>query len=628
MTVTDVKNRKMFRILIIGGTGETGRKILGYLSNSHDNIGITVVGRHEPSGKEDYSYVKIRLEDFNDAVSIVGQYDLVIAACGPMEKLLPNVLDICIAAGVDVIDINDSAKAARAVLEKHESAVKAGVRIYSGMGMSPGITSLMLRTLAEARLSPSGVYRARICMGTAYGGGRSSPYAMLDNLSQNILVYQDCEAGMIKNTWRDGYSDFLFVGKKKKLTGVHYATPEIYALASERYDGNRAFVRSYDVRCFMEGFPLWAARLISVINKNGRFSDFLASLFYKSGQRMKRNPKADPDNQVVIFPDGDENKGIMLFGDVSSYDLTAAMAASAADCLIDGRLKEKAGVYTVELLTDESFEALKKALESRNVCWKSVAEVRNAGYDRWGWLESDCHDVGSLRHYGKNWYGVRIHPRMKDVQADILFGSGLWAEIRKVRSGPGLMLFVLKMMMRRMRNIRTLRSIGKKDSVHAALVKDMSMFAAGYSVVREIFGQEKAYELYREMFLTAGNAEMCWFLPRPETFSRMSCPEDAVLDYFKAMTDKNRECGFLSLKCTEKDSGGDRKVVFEIRDCTYASIFNLLGCHELADLIRLEEKQEIKRLTAGTGLSCDYRLLGNGDADLVFTRSHGRLGAA
>lgn len=619
LDMTEQTDKKIYRILIIGGGGETGKTILRYISTRHDNVELTVAGRHEPSGKEEYRYVRINLKDFTGSVTLVREFDLVIAACGPMEKVLSGLLNICIEAGVDVIDINDSAKAASDVLDKHAYAADRNVRIYSGMGMSPGLTSLMLRTLAEKKMSAEGVYRARISMGTAYGGGRSSPYAMLDNLKNDILVYQNSRAVVIRNPWRDDKSDFLFMGKRKKLTGVHYSTPEIYSLASPRYPHDRAFVSCYDIRCTMEGFPVWAAGLIARINGSGRFNDVLAGMFYKSGQKMKGNAKSDPDNHIVVYPDSDEDRGIMLFGDVSSYDLTAAMAAAVTDCWIDGSLSEKPGVYSVEFLNDDSFAAVVRALDRRNIFWKNVADVRRSGWDQWGWLERNAHDVSSLRHYGENWYTVRIHPRMKNVQTDILYASGVWKEVRSRCKGLSFVLCVLKMMNRWRRNMSSLKKEGKKDAVHLALVKDMSMFASGYSLVRDMVGVDKAVELYKDMFLTAGNSEMCWFMPRPETFMRLAKPAESVITYFKAMMDKNDACGFVSFKYGKELNEGRTEIRFEIRNCIYAGIFKRLGCPELCDLIRLEEMLELARITKGTGISYDYELLGGGDANIVFS---------
>ena len=126
-------------------------------------------------------------------------------------------------------------------------------------------------------------------------------------------------------------------------------------------------------------------------------------------------------------------------------------------------------------------------------------------------------------------------------------------------------------------------------------------------------------ELYRDMFLTAGNSEMCWFMPRPETFMRLAKPAESVITYFKAMMDKNDACGFVSFKYGKELNEGRTEIRFEIRNCIYAGIFKRLGCPELCDLIRLEEMRELARITKGTGISYDYELLGGSDANMVFS---------
>lgn len=165
----------------------------------------------------------------------------------------------------------------------------------------------------------------------------------------------------------------------------------------------------------------------------------------------------------------------------------------------------------------------------------------------------------------------------------------------------------------------SLKKEGRKDAVHLALVKDMSMFASGYSLIRDMVGVDRAVELYRDMFLTAGNSEMCWFMPRPETFMRLAKPAESVITYFKAMMDKNDACGFLSFRYGKELNEGRTEIRFEIRNCIYAGIFKRLGCPELCDLIRLEEMRELARITKGMGISYDYELLGGGDANMVFS---------
>lgn len=98
------------------------------------------------------------------------------------------------------------------------------------------------------------------------------------------------------------------------------------------------------------------------------------------------------------------------------------------------------------------------------------------------------------------------------------------------------------------------------------------------------------------MFLTAGSTEMCWFMPRPETFGSLEYPEKAVVDYFKAMLQRNMDMGFLEYECHTRSDMDNLTVEFHVSGCIYAGLFNRLNAPELADLIRLEEKQELKDL--------------------------------
>lgn len=74
---------------------------------------------------------------------------LVANFAGPYSRTGTAVLDACIDAGCDYLDICDDADATVAMLERDEAARRAGVRALIGMGASPGVTNVLVRAARD-----------------------------------------------------------------------------------------------------------------------------------------------------------------------------------------------------------------------------------------------------------------------------------------------------------------------------------------------------------------------------------------------------------------------------------------------------------------------------------------------
>lgn len=74
---------------------------------------------------------------------------LVANFASPYDRTGPAVLDACIDAGCDYLDICNDAPATTALLERDEAARRAGVRALIGMGASPGITNVLVRAARD-----------------------------------------------------------------------------------------------------------------------------------------------------------------------------------------------------------------------------------------------------------------------------------------------------------------------------------------------------------------------------------------------------------------------------------------------------------------------------------------------
>lgn len=81
----------------------------------------------------------VRLRDLATQARVIANF------AGPYYRTGTAVLDACIDAGCDYLDICDDADATLELLDRGEAASAAGVRALVGMGSSPGVTNVLIR---------------------------------------------------------------------------------------------------------------------------------------------------------------------------------------------------------------------------------------------------------------------------------------------------------------------------------------------------------------------------------------------------------------------------------------------------------------------------------------------------
>lgn len=89
------------------------------------------------------------LEESDRLRELILDAALVANFAGPYYRTGTAVLEACIDAGCDYLDICDDADATLAMLERDEAARAAGVRALVGMGSSPGVTNVLVRAARD-----------------------------------------------------------------------------------------------------------------------------------------------------------------------------------------------------------------------------------------------------------------------------------------------------------------------------------------------------------------------------------------------------------------------------------------------------------------------------------------------
>lgn len=613
--------RNARRVLVLGGSGESGRRIVDHLARRYPEWRVTSAARRPqsvPTGPGNRRVMEFDIRDRARALATLAEHDLAIIAMGPMHAYGAEPHRLCLEAGIDCIDINDNLGVADEVLGLHEHACESGRLVLTGMGFTPGLSSLLLAKLAAQCAAPNGHYHIRVCMGAAYGGGESSPYAILSSFSRRIQVLDGGRRQVQDTPWKDAQRYFVFPGHSHPVEMIPFSALEVASQTADRNRASMAIARvdaRYHIQYLKQGF----ARFMSSFDLGPSTLDRLARMFYASGQSMKLKKDADPDTVLWVYPDGAPQRGLLIHGVISSYDLTALMACSTVDAWAQGNLAGYQGVYTADQLAPSTCEQIAGHLARRGVSSKpaDVQALQEQGL-YFGWVQAVSGDeVGQLRHYGCNWYTAPPHPKMVPLQKRFLLESAVWAGLRQRCRGTGFMAFVVSTLRRWRRHYKMLADFRRRDNGPLAekwklVTRDISMFTSGYSRACDVLGRGEALRLYGRMFLETGRMEMRWLWPDAAVFLAFERPWRAVCDYWLAFMRGCQELGVL--RYTVHDDGG--RLRCEIDHCAYAEMFHLLGCPELARLVREMERDALSYMASQSGLHLEWETMECGRAKI------------
>jgi saccharopine dehydrogenase-like NADP-dependent oxidoreductase len=143
------------KVLLLGGAGDMAVEALRELNRDAKKVKlVTIVDLNVP--KAEATIEKLALAyptqvvehdifDRDWLVQAAKDHDVVLGFAGPFYRTEKYAGEACIEAGTDYVSIADDYDAYLAVLELDEAAKKAGVKILTGFGNSPGVTQMLAR---------------------------------------------------------------------------------------------------------------------------------------------------------------------------------------------------------------------------------------------------------------------------------------------------------------------------------------------------------------------------------------------------------------------------------------------------------------------------------------------------
>ncbi|WP_281544473.1 hypothetical protein [Grimontia sp. SpTr1] len=613
------------RVIVLGGKGETGYRIMHFLRSMNTSWEVVGTSRHAANLSSDNTpLLPFDLASPKEAIKTLSTFDLAIIAIGPMEKVREKAHLLCLDAGIDCIDINDSITAADSIFSLDQNAKDQNRLILTGMGFMPGLSSLMLARLAEEERSSQKYYSIRAYMGAAYGGGKASPHAILSSFEPYVSWIKNGKRQKLKTPWKDGKQLFTFSGHTKAISLIPYSAVENTAIVSEQSnisDKIESLDSRYNIQYLHQGF----ARFLAAIAPSEKRKNQLADMFYKSGQSMKEKRDADPDTILWCYPDDSPEKGLLLHGMISSYDLTALVAACCAELYLNNQFSNTCGVLSVESLSKAHRYALIEGLSVQGVHFKEadLEQLKEAGL-YFGWVECPQKYAQRMKHYSRNWYTApKQHPRMIPLQKMFLLESDIWGALRKEFNPLSFAGFIVKTLSRWRQHQKMLSEYSSSvalppPDIWAKAVKDISMFTSGYSCARDALGQDKAYKMYRKMFLETGKMEMRWLWPDAQQFTLLESPHHGAVQYWLAYLKSYADLNIITLS-SEVDEIGN--TFFVIKDCLYANLFSFLGCPELSHLVREMEREAFEYILLSNGGRVEWDVFEQGNVSALICPS-------
>ncbi|MDN5978493.1 MAG: hypothetical protein L0I04_12275, partial [Acidipropionibacterium jensenii] len=193
----------MIRVAVIGGTGTTGRLVLEGLTAmrgatplcaarhpDHRPAGARLPRHDDPGSRPGVPGVEYRrldvLGDRRSALAALEGIDWAVVCLGPFEHLRARAQELCIEAGVHYLDVNDSIDARRDTVALDGPARAAGVRVITGCGLCPGISTMLLGALAGRADWPVESVTSDLIVGAGQPVGAASLTSMLLSLTGEV----------------------------------------------------------------------------------------------------------------------------------------------------------------------------------------------------------------------------------------------------------------------------------------------------------------------------------------------------------------------------------------------------------------------------------------------------------
>lgn len=189
---------RLEKVLVVGGYGVTGGYVVKELLRS-SNKKILIAGREiqkaEAMCKRDVRLSALKLDIYDQATYHIPPSVSVVVMCVTPQN---NAFAIhCIQQGIHYIDISPSPNVTMQLEELDALAIERGVTCVLGVGIAPGLSTLLANALINDADSVSGI-KLSLMLGLGDKHGADGVKWMLDNLQSPFAITKDGTAMQVK----------------------------------------------------------------------------------------------------------------------------------------------------------------------------------------------------------------------------------------------------------------------------------------------------------------------------------------------------------------------------------------------------------------------------------------------
>jgi len=191
------------KILVLGGTGDMGRRAVLDLAQAPDVSVLTIAGRSvkkaETLAQQVGAKARAASVDVNDharLVALMREHDVVAGAVGPYYRYEVPLAKAAIEAGTPYVSICDDFDAAERVLELDAEARARGVTVITGAGWTPGLTNILVKK-AVMELDEAQEAHVSWAASASDSQGVAVLYHMLHILTGDIPTFMEGERRLV-----------------------------------------------------------------------------------------------------------------------------------------------------------------------------------------------------------------------------------------------------------------------------------------------------------------------------------------------------------------------------------------------------------------------------------------------
>lgn len=211
-----MSNRSPIDVLIVGGSGVFGSR-LARLASHDTRIRLTIAGRRiEPltALAAEIGGCRIREFDRDQATPAqVADFDLVIDCAGPFQGSHTQLIEACIEAGVDYVDLADGRDFVCSIDAFDRRAKQARMAVISGASSIPALCHAVLDRLTTGWRNIDAI-RVGIFPGNRAPRGRSVVEGILSYVGKPVHVFMDGRWALVPGWALQGRLDCGAAGRR------------------------------------------------------------------------------------------------------------------------------------------------------------------------------------------------------------------------------------------------------------------------------------------------------------------------------------------------------------------------------------------------------------------------------